>query len=46
MTIAPDTRIAIHQRAARTSIGRDSEDAAGFAAPFAEDGVVVAPRAE
>lgn len=46
MTITTDDRIAIHELAARTYIGLDSEDAAGFAATFAEDGVFVAPYGE
>lgn len=46
MTITTDDKIAIHELAARTYIGLDSEDAAGFAAGFADDGVFVAPYGE
>jgi ketosteroid isomerase-like protein len=46
MTITTEDRIAIHELVARTYIGLDNEDAAGFAATFADDGVFVAPYGE
>ena len=46
MTITTDDRIAIHELVARTYIGLDNEDAAGFASTFADDGVFVAPYGE
>lgn len=46
MTIGTDDKIEIHELAARTYIALDGEDAAGFAATFAEDGVFVAPYGE
>lgn len=46
MTMTTDDKIEIQDLAARTYIGLDSEDAAGFAAGFAADGVFVAPYGE
>lgn len=46
MTITTDDKIEVQELAARAYIGLDSEDAAGFAAGFADDGVFVAPYGE
>lgn len=46
MPLTTDDKIEILELTARTYIGLDGEDAAGFAAGFADDGVFVAPYGE
>lgn len=46
MPLTTDDKIEILELTARTYIGLDNEDAAGFAAGFADDGVFVAPYGE
>lgn len=46
MSISTQDKIEIQELAARTYIALDGEDAAGFAANFAGDGVFVAPYGE
>lgn len=46
MAITMDDKIDIQELCGRTYIGLDNEDAAGFAAGFADDGVFVAPYGE